>query len=304
MEPTLVIGNAAAGSNDEQAMQTGLAVLRSYAETHAASTSDRDELDAVLADAGSRWIVVAGGDGSLHAVVQALHTRGDLAGRVLGLLPLGTGNDFARGAGIPLEVARAAELIGTGIPRPVDLILDSHDQVVVNNVHVGAGAEASRHGARWKTRLGRFGLGRAGYPVGAAIAATKDTEVAVGVYVDGARVTRRGQPVLMVAVGVGSSVGGGTELTPHAKVGDGQLDVMVSFPRSGWARLGYLRDLVRSRHHRRDDVVYLRGTSVSIESVSGSEGFWTSADGEISGPHQRREWRLLAGAYSMVLPPG
>lgn len=304
MNPVLVIGNTAAGGSDEQSLQAGLAVLRTYAETHWAVTSDHEELDAVLADAGSRWVVVAGGDGSLHAVVQALHSRRDLAGRVLGLLPLGTGNDFARGTGIPLEVTRAAELIGTGTPRPVDLILDSEDHVVVNNVHVGAGADASRHAERWKKRLGRIGLGRVGYPIGAAIAATKDPEIVVEVYVDGSRVVRGDRPVLMVAVGVGSSVGGGTELTPRAEVGDGRLDVMVSFPRSGRARLAYLRDLLRGSHHRRDDVIYLRGTTVSVESVSGSEGFWASADGEVSGPHRRREWRLLPAAYSMVLPDG
>ena len=55
-----------------------------------------------------REVVVAGGDGSLHAVVAALHERGELADAAVGLIPLGTGNDFARGVGLPLDPAEAA----------------------------------------------------------------------------------------------------------------------------------------------------------------------------------------------------
>ena len=107
--------------------------------------------------------MVAGGDGSLHAVVAALHKRHELAGATLGLLPLGTGNDFARGNDIPLEIEDAARLVLAGEARPVDLIVDETGSIVVNNVHVGVGAQASRKGAQVEgpPRLGR---GRQGQP--------------------------------------------------------------------------------------------------------------------------------------------
>ena len=79
-----------------------------------ASTSNPGELDGVLHRAGSRRIVVAGGDGSMHAVIAALHRRDDLGRTVLGLLPLGTGNDFARGNNLPLDVEEAAQVIIEG----------------------------------------------------------------------------------------------------------------------------------------------------------------------------------------------
>lgn len=302
MESVLVITNAEAGSSDQDTLDQALAVLGEFGRVESIGTSSAAELDRALATAADRWIVVAGGDGSLHAVVQTLHDRDDLAGRVIGLLPLGTGNDFARGAGIPLDATEAARLIGTGTPRGVDLIVDSEDQVVVNNVHVGAGAAASRRGAVWKKRLGRFGIGKAGYPIGAAIAGMEDSHIVVEASVDDHPVTRGHDRVLMVAVGIGSSVGGGTELTPEARVDDGRLDVMVSFATHGWAKLGYVRDLVRRRHHHRDDVLYRRGSSVRVSVAADSDPFWISADGEITGPHRNREWHLLASAYSMVLP--
>ena len=136
-------------------------MLRARTSVEVAQTSNPGELDGVLHRAGSRRIVVAGGDGSLHAVVAALHRRHDLADAVIALLPMGTGNDFARAMDIPLEIEEAARVVLEGEVRRVDLILDDTGQVVVNNVHVGAGAQASRRGARWKERLGSIGVGQA-----------------------------------------------------------------------------------------------------------------------------------------------
>ncbi|HEX7715843.1 MAG TPA: diacylglycerol kinase family protein [Marmoricola sp.] len=295
MDPLLLITHADAGGAD--GLGDALEVLHGHASVEVCETSNPGELDGVLHRAGSRPIVVAGGDGSLHAVVATLHRRNDLAGKVLGLLPLGTGNDFARSVGIPLDPVEAAKVLVSGTPRPMDLIVDELGEVVVNHVHVGTSALASRHGANLKERLGRFGLGVIGYPLGAALAAVRPPTVRLHVEVDGEVVSDVDRQVLMVAVGNGASVGGGTELTPAADPQDGAVDVLVSFATSPAARLGYAVDLVRRRHPDRHDTVYLRGREVS---VSGEE-FWISADGEISGPEGRRTWHVERAAYSMLL---
>ena len=176
MRSLLVITNADAGTSDEERLAMALDILREDASVEVAKTSNPGELDGVLHRAGGRTVVVAGGDGSMHAVVTALYKRHELAGSTLGLLPMGTGNDFARGNDIPLEIEDAARLIATGEARKVDLIVDETGSIVVNNVHVGVGAQASRKGAKWKTRLGAVGvgkvnLGKLGYPIGAALSA-------------------------------------------------------------------------------------------------------------------------------------
>ena len=293
MEPTLVITNADAGSTDEDAVGRAVAVLRRHGDVEVCATADQGELDGVLHRRGGRRVVVAGGDGSLHAVVAALHRRQELSDTVIGLLPLGTGNDFARGADIPLEPEDAAELIATAEARPVDLLVDCTGEVVVNNVHLGAGAQASRKAHKWKKRLGR-----AGYPIGAALAAVNPPFVRLRVEVDGEEVADLAHPILMIAIGNGPNVGGGAEVTPEADPEDGKADVMISFAIGPFARFGYAFQLGRGRHHDRDDVKYLRGSTVSVTGQS----FYCSADGEVYGPERQRTWRVEPGALRMALP--
>src|SRR5690606_29588593 len=161
------------GGTQENDLEVALNVLRAATDVEVCRTSNPGELDGVLQRAGSRTVVVAGGDGSLHAVVAALHKRNELDAHTLGLIPLGTGNDFARTLELPLEPAAAAQALLEGSPTAMDLIVDEVGQIVVNNVHAGASALASKRGARWKERLGKVGLGVLGYPIGAVSAAIK-----------------------------------------------------------------------------------------------------------------------------------
>src|SRR3954467_1954955 len=179
MEPLLLITNPDAGSADEERLEHALRVLRASADVEVTHTGNPGELDSVLHRRGGRHIVVAGGDGSLHAVVAALHRRHELADAVVGLVPVGTGNDFARGTGIPLDPAEAARVVLEGDVRPVDLIVDCLGEVVVNNVHIGVGAEAARNARPLKKVVGR-----AGYVLGAVKAAVTPPYLRLRVQVD------------------------------------------------------------------------------------------------------------------------
>jgi diacylglycerol kinase (ATP) len=295
MEPLLLITNPDAGSADEERLERALEVLRASADVEVTHTGNPGELDSVLHRRGGRHIVVAGGDGSLHAVVAALHRRHELADAVVGLVPLGTGNDFARGAGIPLDPAEAAQVVINGEVRPVDLIVDCLGEVVVNNVHVGVGAQATESARPFKRVLGRFG-----YVVGAAKAAVRPPFVRLRVEVDGHVVADFAHPILMVAIGNGSRVGGGARVTPQAEPTDGKMDVMVSFSTSLWAKLGYAVRFRMGTHHERDDVMYLHAESVTLSG----QAFYCSADGELYGPERNRTWHIEPAAFSMPLPPG
>jgi diacylglycerol kinase (ATP) len=298
VDPVLVIANADAGAGETRALETALGVLREDVDVEVARTGNPGELDGVLHRAGCRRIVVAGGDGSLHSVVAALHRRHELEKRTLGVIPLGTGNDFARTLGIPLDVGEAAAIIVAGSVRKMDLIVDELGGVVVNNVHAGASAQASRRGHRWKRRLGPYGFGILGYPIGAALAAVKPPFVRLLIEIDGEVLADMDRHVLMVAIGNGASVGGGTQLTPDADPEDGKLDVMVSCATGPVERFVYAAQLYRGSHPERDDVLYRRASQVTVSG----EDFWLSADGEIQGPERRRSWHLERAAYTMLVP--
>lgn len=295
MEPVLLITNVEAGSADSDPLSEALTELRRHTDVEVARTANPGELDGVLQRRGGRRIVMAGGDGSVHAVVAALYRRLELDKAVLALIPLGTGNDFARSTGIPLEPAEAAGLALHGDVRPVDLLVNCAGQVVVNAVHFGIGAEAGRQAGSWKRWLGR-----AGYPVGALIAGFKHHGIRLQVEADGEALADLSRPVIQVAIGNGVTVGGGTEIAPDATVEDGLADVVVSFATTPWAKLGYTLRLKSGSHGEHPDVVMTKASRVAIRG----QDFWCNADGEVFGPESNHAWHVEPAAFHMALPPG
>jgi diacylglycerol kinase (ATP) len=296
MDGILLITNASAGSNEEQAVADAVDVLDKDHDVEVAATKEPEELAAVLDRCDGRPVVVAGGDGTLHAVVNGLHRAGQLESTCLGLVPLGTGNDFARGVGIPLDPQAAAQLIVDGHSRPIDLVVDDEGTVIVNNVHLGVGAQASRKAEKWKPRLGK-----AGYVVGALAASLRPDFLHVDVFVDDEEVTLEEvvhDRLAQVAIGNGKYVGGGTALIPGAEVGDGRLVVIVSRAVGRWGRVAYAARLHGGTHHMMKEVTRVHGRSVTVKG----EPFHTVSDGEIAGPFTERCWELLRGAVRMYLP--
>ncbi|MFD2078408.1 diacylglycerol kinase (ATP) [Actinopolymorpha cephalotaxi] len=292
----LVIANKDAGSTEPEEIERALEVLRADGPTELVYCQSRDHLQECLDARAGRPVVVIGGDGSLHTTVSALYARGELADTPLGLIPLGTGNDLARGLDIPLDAAEAAEIIRAGALRPMDLIADDSGGVVVNAVHVGAGAEAAQAAHPLKPRLGPLA-----FPLGAIVAGLRTKGWRLTVVVDGRTVARPRHKTLMVGLANAPSIAGGTaQLSPGAVPHDGQVDVVVSHSVGRLARLGYALHLTRGRHTSRDDVVSLRGREVV---VSGEE-FFINADGEVTGPRRHTSWRVLPGAWRMYLPSG
>jgi YegS/Rv2252/BmrU family lipid kinase len=293
MDAITVVANAAAGTADGNALDRVVELFGERAETQVIRAADESRVESLLAEV-SGSVVVAGGDGSLHLVVQALH-RHDRLGRVLiGLIPMGTGNDFARSVGLPIDdPSAAARVFLDGERRAVDLAVDETGGVVVNAVHLGVGAEAGRRAEPWKARLGK-----PGYAIGAVLAGARTRGHRVRVVADGRVLADGRRLVLQAAVGNGSMVGGGTPLLPDADPHDGELDVMVSFAVGTLSRLRYALRLRRGTHDDSREVVTALAKKVEI---SGS-AVWLNADGELAGPGSRRSGAIAPGAFTMVLP--
>lgn len=290
----LVIINASAGSADDEVTGDVISVLTdSGATVHVASTADQEDLaTALAAHRKVNGVVVLGGDGSLHALVQAMYDGKRLGDTWVALVPLGTGNDFARTIGLPDDPVAAARLITTVEPRSLDLALTDQDEVIVNAIHVGVGADAANAGAPWKRRLGPVG-----YVIGAAVAGFSRPGVRLDVAVDGDPITT-GRRLLQVAAGNGGFVGGGTPLLPDADPADGLLDVLVVTAATRLKRLRYAIHLGGGKHETLDDVRIVRGTSVHISGAATG----ATNDGEMSDPARTHHWRLLPDFWRLIVP--
>ena len=291
----LLLASAHAGSADQDAVEAARTVLAAAGPVELVTTATPDELDAALDTCGERQLVVAGGDGSLHLAISRLRSRGELAERPLGLVPLGTGNDLARAVGLPLDPEDAARTVLTGAPGRMDLLLDDAGGLVVNAVHVGVGAEAAEAAGRLKPRLGVVA-----YPLGALAAGLRTTGWRLRVEVDGRVLSDGHRRSLMVGIGNGPGIGGGTRLLPHACPDDGLLDVLVSYATGPFARVRYGAALAAGTHLADRDVRHARGRTVTVRG----EPVGVNADGELGDDVTARTWTVEPGAWSLVRPTG
>lgn len=278
----VVVANRKAGGVDR--LDDALPVLRAGAAV--VELADPGDLAASLPCDGEVTVVAAGGDGTLHAVVQHLWSAGLLARTVVGLLPLGTGNDLARTLGIPLDPRSAAAVALSGHPRPLDLLVDDAGTVAVNAVHCGVGGVAVRHAAPLKPFLGRVA-----YRVGAAWAGARSPGWQLTVEVDDA-VLFAGN-VLFLGIGNGRTIGGGTVLWPQGHPDDGLADVVVVAAGGTRSRLEVVRALRTGDPRASPAVATGRGASVSVH---GQPVPWV-ADGDDGGSAAARSWRVRAGAW-------
>ena len=293
MTDVLAIANANAGSSTNEAQEAVLEALRRELDVTLVTTSSPDDLEKAFDEhPEATTVVVLGGDGSLHAVVAALHTCGRLDDVTVGLVPLGTGNDYARSLDLPLEPDAAAQVVLDGHVQKVDLVFDGDNQVVVNAAHIGIVAEAAAKAKPWKKVLGPIG-----YAIGALITGFGTHSAEVEIYLDGEPLPARDK-VLQVAVGNGRFVGGGAELLPKAVPTDGVLDVSISYSVGVFQRLSYAWHLRRGEHPNREDVVYRTCRTVEVRG----EALRCTTDGELTSPSPVHQWRVEPGAMRVLMP--
>lgn len=225
---------------------------------------------ALAADAARRGVdvvVAAGGDGTLNEVVNGL----DGYDVPLGIIPVGTANDFARQVGIPGDADHAMDVILQRKPRRLDTAsLNGRRFLNVSTGGVGAEATAETP-AEAKETLGPVAYAISGMRKFAEFHPYRARFAGDGFVYEG--------DFLMFAVGLTRSTGGGTLVTPMASATDGLLDLCIveRMSRGEFART-VLR-VKRGEHMGHDGVHYVQLRSVTIE---GHEAIAVNVDGEYS----------------------
>ncbi len=288
----LLIVSPGAGGTDAEAIDDAVTVLARHGHVHRVEPSEPNELRQTLATVPRRLLVVAGGDGTLHLVVAALDQLGLTGSCPIAILPMGTGNDFARGAGIPLASREAAETAVNGHARHADLVTDDGGDVVVNALHLGVGAEAADRAGTLKPLLGRTA-----YRFAAAVSGVHLSSWDVAVRVDDVQLSDG--PSHLVAVCNGSTIGGGTWLRPRASPFDGVVDVLTVTAPAGLVERAELAAAAREGRLADDPAVAVaRGQTVTISG----QPLPPVADGELGEERAARTYRLRPGAWTVMTP--
>lgn len=239
--------------------------------------------------AGADTIVALGGDGTVNEVLNGL----DGLDTALGIIPLGTANDFARQAGIPLEPDHAMDVILGRNPVRVDTA-ELNGRRFLNVSTAGIGAEATAETpAEAKEALGVLAYAITGVRKLAAL----ETQEA---HFSGPGFDHTCS-FLAFAVGNGRSTGGGTEVTPLAALDDGLLDLVIfeTMPRREIP--GALMRVKRGEHVGEEGVQYAQLRELLVESASPIS---VNVDGESlrsSRLAYRARWRDLR--IHLPVPP-
>lgn len=207
---------------------------------------------------GHDLIILGGGDGSVSTVVDLLAE----SEAMLGLLPLGTANDFARTLGIPFDLEAACDTIAHGKVVLADLGL-AGSNYYVNVASVGLGTEVVEN----LSPLFKRTVGALAYPIAAVGAYANHRPFSVALdFPDGDHEPADLDGLLQVAVGNGRFYGGGMIVAPNSGIDDAALDVYAIAARKGLDLARVLRGLRTGEFVKNPCVRYWRTSRVRIET--------------------------------------
>ncbi|MBW7458990.1 YegS/Rv2252/BmrU family lipid kinase, partial [Paenibacillus sepulcri] len=170
------------------------------------------------ADRGFDMIIAAGGDGTLYEVINGLATKESRP--PLGILPLGTTNDFARGLGIPKQWESACDLIIQQFKRPIDLG-KANERYFINIAGGGSLTELTYEvPSKLKTMIGQLAYYMKGLE---KMTRLRPTELIL----QADEIGEMHEEIMLFLICNSNSVGGFEKLAPDATIDDGLLDVIV-----------------------------------------------------------------------------
>lgn len=252
-----------------------------------AHTSVEDCNDWLIARAtDSDVLAVAGGDGSLNAMLPALLK----ADKPLLAIPTGTANDFAGLLGIPEQYEKAIDLLSKGKLVAVD-VASANDHYFLNAAHIGLAVAA--HEALDRDQKAKLGF--LSYPVSVLRAARELPTFKLRVRGKGLKKNRRS---VQVSVGNGGQFGGGWQVTSLAKIDDGKLDLCNVRPAPGWRRPIHFMMALTGRHTEADDIDHWQSPWFTVHTKPRLD---VTADGEVVAKTPVR-FDTKAGALHVFVP--
>ncbi|XP_038681189.1 sphingoid long-chain bases kinase 2, mitochondrial [Tripterygium wilfordii] len=254
---------------------------------------------------GAEAVIAVGGDGTLHEVVNGFfwdgkpvsdHIKEAAHSTALGLIPLGTGSDFARTFGWKNDPHEAIERIARGLRSRIDVGVISgesgelHYFINVADVHLSA--KAGYYASRYK----RFG--NLCYVIGALQGFMGHRNVDLRVKVNKGEWEIYSQ-VSAICIGNAKYFGGGMKITPNADPHSGNLEVVILQDFKWYDFILKLHKLYKGTHLSVKNVSSRNVHSIEVEDISGSGGVYVQSDGEHLG-FLPRKFCILPAAIEMI----
>ena len=293
---TSIIVNPNAGSVEEvAALRTRLEQLPGTAVLLTGGAGHARELAREAVRSGAGLVVAAGGDGTLNEVLNGLSEG---FGRVrLGLLPLGTGNDFARSIGVPAGLDGALEILLRGRTRRVDVgyaRLRTFDRYFLNMAAGGFSGIVSEKADEAKERWGPLAYLRAALGTLGALQGFRAVVTLKGT-ADGTE--RIDLETYNAVISNGRFVAAGIPVAPQSELDDGYLDLML-VPSASIPQLAFLASqTLLGRHLESDLALFRKARSIEIES---DPPMSFNVDGELIGDEPAR-FEVLPRALEVVV---
>jgi YegS/Rv2252/BmrU family lipid kinase len=237
---------------------------------------------------GFDTVLAVGGDGTVHEVVNGLSSGGAIPPGVrLGVVPGGTGMDFARNAGLSRSPQAAVARVLRAQERRIDLGVAGPGarRLFVNFAETGIGAAVVAR----ELQLHRSMPGRASFFVAALDAMRQQENIEAAISVDGVLVYDG--PLVSVVVANGRYFGAGMKIAPRAEMDDGLMDVLVLGNFSRAELLAQIWKIYPGVHLGHAKVAWLRGRHVEVAPRAPTH---LDLDGELFGP----------GPYTFSVLPG
>ncbi len=277
--------SGSAEDEDREALCNRLDALLGAHVVCTEAEGDAKRLAREACDDGVELLVVVGGDGTAHEVVNGLMDAEASTRPRVALIPMGTGNDLARSLELPKSMDEAAEVALHGTADPMDLIRIDHMAGVtdedlkplpgyMHNAATGGFSTVARENldddakSRW---------GAIAYLMAAVKALHEIPDFEVTAEADGETLTTK---ACAVVVANGSFAGGGMQLVPAAEVDDRRLDLMVVNSKTFFERAATTARFVFHQHEDDEHVITRSVKSVTIRSEPTMR---FSIDGEPAG---------------------
>ena len=214
-----IISNPTAGKNkyskNLHKVETYLREQGVAFETHISQSSrDATAIAKSLSEAGVEDFIVVGGDGTMNEVLNGLS---DPTACRVGLVPSGTGNDFAEKVGLPFDVEAACDVIIHGEAKPTDY-MEINGVRCMNVAGLGIDVDVLERCHKGKMK------GKPKYVLSLIQSLFAFKGYKVEIVCDGKSETR---DVLIAALCNGGQLGGGIKICPVAEVDDGKLDAII-----------------------------------------------------------------------------